>query len=143
MESILKDIYKMAKLKEQFKENIELDNVNPDLNADKIYQILQLYISGLTETLARRNEDYYKGDKFSTFRVDEFKQNLLSKLKSKIKSRTADEKLIFEGLPKIKEDRGFYEVADFDFEYELFTSDVVGSSSEEIADILIGKTLRH
>lgn len=143
MNSILKDVYRNNKLKEQFKENLDLENVNPNLNADKIYKILQLFIAGLTDALARRNEDYYKGDKFSVFNIEEFKQNLIGKLKQKIKSRTADEKLIFEGLPKIKEDGGFYEVADFDFEYELFISDVISSDAQAISDVLVGKVLRN
>lgn len=145
MQNFLKEAYRISKLREKFKENVELDSstsINPELNADKIYRVLQTYIARLTQILALRNDDYYKGDRFSTFNAEDFKNNLYSKLKEKIKSKTAEDKLVFEGLPKIKDDGGFYEIENFDGEISLFTSDIIAMEVEEIADYLIGKTLR-
>ena len=139
--NLIKESFRVGKLKETFKENIG-EITDPSLNTEKVYKILQGYISKMIDKLAERNFDYYSGDRYSTFNVEEFKSNLYDKMKSKIKSRTEGDKLIFENLPKIKDERGFYDIVDYDYELDMFLSDIVKMEVEEIVNVLVGKTLR-
>lgn len=139
---IFKECAKNVKLKEEFGDNVDGDITNPDMNAQKIYKVLQGYISQISQTLANRNAEYYMGDKFGDFDARSYMEDMYKKLKSKVKSRTENDKLLFENIPVVKDEKGYYEVTDFSGTIEFFISDITKMETEKIINVLVGKTLR-